>query len=450
MSGDPIVALATAPGIGAIAVFRISGSGSFERLRPLFPGKDPVHQPPRTLILRPLVDPSTGEEVDRVLLVRFPAPHSYTGEEMWEIHTHGGWWLTRRILQLLLDQGFREARPGEFTYRAVLHGKMDLLQAQAVNELVQAGSDQGIRLAMARMRGETSETLRAFRERLMGLWMEMEANLNFPEEVPTLDERTLKGRLEALLRDLSRMLEEGEQGARWVQGHGLVILGPPNAGKSTLFNRMIGEERAIVTPVPGTTRDVLRERVIWRGLPLTLLDTAGIRRSEDPVEQEGMQRARQAFREADVVFWVAVPQEPWQEAWEAIQGWERNKDVQWVWIWNKADLWTAPPPTSPVTPVVHLSARTGQGMDALERVLRERLKAGAPPSLAWSPFDAARLRRARQHLLEAQTWMTQDAPLEVAAQSVREAVRELATLLDLEDIHEALLDELFSSFCIGK
>jgi len=448
MSGDPIVALATPPGVGAVAVFRISGEGSGERLRPLFPGRDIHTIPPRTLTLRRLVHPGTGEELDQVLLVRFPAPHSYTGEEMWEVHTHGGWWLTRRLLDLFLQQGFREAKPGEFTYRAVLHGKMDLLQAQAVNELVHAGSDEGIRLALARLRGDTSDTLRRFRDRLLRTWMEMEARLDFPEEVPTLEEPALMAQLQELAEEIGRMVEEGERGQRWMGGHRLVILGPPNAGKSTLFNRMVGEERAIVTPIPGTTRDVLRERVIWRGIPLILLDTAGIRVSGDPVEQEGLRRARRALQHAHLLFWVAVPTEPWEEAWRVVQTWGDLPDV--VWIWNKQDLWSGPPPEPPVPTRVAISARTGTGMDLLERVLRQKIQQGKAPRMAWSERDARWLRRARQHLLDATGWMREGAPLEVAAHSVREAVRELAVLLEIEDMEETLLDELFSTFCIGK
>ncbi|MCF6192276.1 MAG: 50S ribosome-binding GTPase, partial [Candidatus Hydrothermae bacterium] len=301
MSGDPIVALATPPGVGAVAVFRISGEGSGDRLRPLFPGRDVRTLPPRTLTLRRLVHPGTGEALDQVLLVRFPGPHSYTGEEMWEVHTHGGWWLTRRLLDLFLQQGFREAKPGEFTYRAVLHGKMDLLQAQAVNELVHAGSDEGIRLALARLRGDTSDALRGFRDRLLRTWMEMEARLDFPEEVPTLDEPVLMARLQELSAELGWMVEEGERGQRWMGGHRLVILGPPNAGKSTLINSLVGAKVSIVTHKVQTTRARIRGVAIEGDSQIVFVDTPRLFRPRRRLDRAMVAAAWTGAADADVV-----------------------------------------------------------------------------------------------------------------------------------------------------
>ncbi len=444
--GEPIVALATPPGVGALAVIRTSGAGVVELLTPLFPGEPPLPEwKPRNMMLRELV--FRGEVLDQVMAVRFAAPASFTGEDMVEIFTHGGWTVPRRILHALLEIGFREARPGEFTFRAVFHGKMDLVQAQAVHELVVSGSEEGARLALRRLSGEDSREYAAIREALLGLLMEMEAQIDFPEDVPPVDPATLLERLERALRQVERTLEEGERGRRWVESHQVILVGPPNAGKSTLFNAVLGEERAIVTELPGTTRDVLRERVIFEGIPLAFLDTAGLRATPDPVEAEGIRRVRAQLDEVDLVLFVASPDTPYEEAWQVFRAWNFEGPV--IWIWNKIDRYPPPESTPDAVPVVALSAREGTGLEALARTLREVLLAH-PPKRVLSERDLRRFRAARSRLLEAHERLAAGQPLEVVTLVVREAVRELEELLGIEDLTEAVLDEIFSHFCIGK
>jgi len=444
--GDPIVALATPPGVGALAVIRTSGAGVMDLLAPLFPGNPPLPTwEPRRMMLREMV--FRGEVLDQVMAVRYPAPASYTGEDMVEIFTHGGWTVPRRILHALLEVGFREARPGEFTLRAVLHGKMDLVQAQAVHELVVSGSVEGARLALRRLSGKDSQEYASVRNALLGLLMEMEAQIDFPEDVPPLSPAALLQRLETALSQVEQVIAEGEQGRRWVESHQVILVGPPNAGKSTLFNAIIGEERAIVTEIPGTTRDVLRERVIFEGIPLTFLDTAGLRATPDPVEAEGIRRVRAHLDEVDLVLFVASPDTPYEEAWEVFRSWDFRGPV--VWIWNKNDQYNPPPSAPDALPVVSLSARRGTGLEDLARTLREILLSH-PPKRVLSERDLLRFRTARVRLQEARERLAAGQPLEVVALVVRDAVGELEELLGIEDLTEAVLDEIFSHFCIGK
>ncbi len=440
------MALATPPGVGALAVIRTSGSGVVDLLAPLFPGDPPLPAwQPRRMMLREMV--FRGEVLDQVMAVRFAAPASYTGEDMVEIFTHGGWTVPRRVLHALLEAGFREARPGEFTLRAVLHGKMDPVQAQAVHELVVSGSEEGARLALRRLSGEDSREYAAIREALLGLLMEMEAQIDFPDDVPAVEPEVFHERLEHALREVERVLEEGERGRRWVESHQVILVGPPNAGKSTLFNAIIGEERAIVTEIPGTTRDILRERVIFEGIPLTFLDTAGLRATPDPVEAEGIRRVQAHLDEADLVLFVASPDTPHEEAWEVFRTWNFRGPV--VWIWNKTDQYDPPASVPGAVPVVSLSAREGTGLEDLARTLREVLLI-QPPKRVLSERDLLRFRAARTRLQEAHGRLAAGQPLEVVALVVREAVREMEELLGIEDLSEAVLDEIFSHFCIGK
>lgn len=444
---DPIAALATPPGVGALAVIRASGSGIFPMLSPLFPGDPSLeHWNPWQLYLRRFVD--EGEMVDQVMAVRYLAPRSYTGEDMVEIFTHGGWMVPHRVLQALLRRGVREARPGEFTFRAVMHGKMDLLQAQGVHEVVTAGSVEGARVAWRRLSGEDSSEYREVRDRLLKLLMEIEAQIDFPEDVPPLSPSAILQRLKDALNVVHQVIEEGERGRRWIESHQVVLVGPPNAGKSTLFNAMIGDERAIVTDIPGTTRDVLRERVLFRGIPLTFLDTAGLRSHTDPVEAEGIRRIREHLSDVHLVLFVASEDTPYEEAWRVFLTWGYRGPV--VWIWNKVDRGIPSGWRPPDLPVVALSARTGQGLDALADVLYQTLQGQAPPHRALSQRDLRLFESVRVRLEEARDRLGRGEPLEVVALVIREGVREVELLLGIEDLTEAVLDEIFSNFCIGK
>jgi tRNA modification GTPase len=443
-----IAALATAPGTAAVSIVRLSGPDALaiaERLTGIAPRA-------RYAELCHFTAPS-GEPIDEGLLLYFPAPNSYTGEDVVELHGHGGTVVTDWLLESVYRLGARAAQPGEFTLRAFLNDKLDLAQAEAVADLIGSGSRQAARAAMRSLRGGFSAAVTALQASLTTLRVHVEARLDFPDEELDSDDSDceLHGRLDAVLAQLRSLEQRAKQGAVLQDGISVVIAGPPNAGKSSLLNRLAGYDAAIVTPVPGTTRDLLRERVWLAGLPVSIVDTAGLRPSTDPVELEGLRRAHREFAGADRVLWVADIRDGLDAAVAAARR-ELGGDAAVTVIANKIDLLQkrhARTPESAGLPIVELSALTGEGVDGLVA----HLKAAA----GWSGdvgggFSARRrhlaaLQRVGEQVLRARQQLP--AAPELAAEELRSAqaaLSELTGALTSDD----LLGEIFSSFCIGK
>src|SRR6266576_1392019 len=307
MQNDTIAAIATPPGVGGIGVIRVSGNDAFSLVLPLLrrPGGRTDLPPSHLLTYGHVVDPSTQEVLDEVLVAFMQAPHTYTREDVVEIQGHGGPLILKRILRTVLAQGARMANPGEFTLRAFLNGRLDLAQAEAVMDLISAQTEAGQRLAMQQLRGRISEQVQDARHAVLGIIARIEASIDFPEEdVPTPQPEELQSLIQVVLQKVATLLTGSEQGRLYRQGLRTVIIGRPNVGKSSLLNALLRTDRAIVTPVAGTTRDTVEEVANLHGIPLHLIDTAGITPSDDPVEQIGVQRSRAAAETADIVLLV--------------------------------------------------------------------------------------------------------------------------------------------------
>jgi tRNA modification GTPase len=445
---DTIAAISTAPGRGGIGIVRLSGSGCASIAHTLI-GELP---PARHAALRPFLD-ANGEPLDQGLALYFPAPNSLTGEDVLELHAHGGPVVLDLLLRRALDLGARLAEPGEFTQRAFLNGKLDLAQAEAVADLIESGSAQAAKAALRSLQGEFSAHVHDLTEALLQLRMWVEAAIDFPEEeIDFLADRALGERMEDIRRRFTELGEAARQGALLRDGLTLVIAGRPNAGKSSLLNRLAGYDAAIVTAVPGTTRDVLRERIEIDGLPLHILDTAGLRESPDEIEAEGIRRAHVEIERADRVLFVVDASD--------------SKAVTAI----DADL-AALPTSAPRTVVMNkvdrvggearvdagdrnivwLSAANGTGLDLLRAHLKDCV--GFHPAGTGALSARARhldaLRRARAHVEEGHRLLVERHAGELVAQELTDAQRALGEITG-EVTSDDLLGRIFGSFCIGK
>ena len=455
-SQDTIVAVASAPGRGAVGVIRVSGPG-VPRIAAGILGTLP---PPRLARLSSFLD-GKGQSLDEGLALYFPTPASYTGEHVLELHGHGGALIVDLVLKRLLELGCRMARPGEFSERAFLNGKIDIAQAEAIADLIDAGSTAAARAAVRSLQGEFSARIADLNSHITALRTYVEAAIDFPdEEIDFLSGEILQKRLTAIFSAFDFITAAARQGSLLREGLNVAIAGPPNAGKSSLMNRLAGEDVAIVTDVPGTTRDVLRQQVHLDGLPLNLVDTAGLRSTVDVVEAEGVRRARTEIARADRVLYVldasvaaadtAGGNDPKEWAAELAQ---LPQGIPVTLVINKIDLTGAPAGVDEATapPRVFLSARTGAGLDAL----RTHLKASAGYLDSESGALAARRRhldalgRARQHVQTAADILRSTRAFELFAEDLRLAQHALGEITG-EFTTEDLLGEIFGSFCIGK
>ena len=445
---DTIAAIATPPGRGGIGIVRVSGPRCREIAGALL-GRTP---PPRQAMLQSFAA-ANGEPIDTGLALFFPGPHSFTGEDVLELHGHGGPVVMDELLRRVLQLGARAARAGEFTERAFLNDKLDLAQAEAVADLIDSGSAQAARAALRSLQGEFSAQVQELAERVLELRMWTEAAIDFPEEeIDFLKDRALTERMAHIRQRFAALAETTRQGVMLRDGMTLVIAGRPNAGKSSLLNRLAGYDAAIVTPVPGTTRDVLRERIEIDGLPLHVIDTAGLRDAADEVEVEGIRRARHEISRADRVLFIVDSSDP-----VAIAGIDGDlaqlpAGIPCTVVYNKIDVSGEPACVDEGTPArVYLCASTGGGVDGL----RAHLKAciGFEPSAEGALTARTRhveaLRRARGHVEEAHRLLTERHAGELVAQELLEAQRHLGEITGQVSSDE-LLGRIFGNFCIGK
>jgi len=435
---DTIAAIATAPGRGGIGVVRISGPLVAEVARAVV-GKVPS---PRHASLGVFRD-AQGERIDEGIALYYAAPQSYTGEDVLELQAHGGPIVLQMVIAACVSAGARLAEPGEFTRRAFLNGKLDLAQAEAVADLIDAASREAARSAQRSLAGEFSAAVHAVVSGLTGLRALVEAMLDFPEEeVDSLHRSDASQRLGGVRKALEDLLARSRQGSLLRSGIHVVIAGRPNVGKSSLLNRLAGEERAIVTPVAGTTRDALREPIEIEGVPIVLVDTAGLRASPDEIERLGMQRTRQELERADVVLAVLEAVDPHPRA-------EDFPDVAArIDVFNKCDLTPGFIVPRGAHPAVAVSAKTGAGLDSLRHAI---LEAAGWVSTGESVFLSRErhlraLEQALDHLRAAERESTQ---WEFLAEELRLAQVALGTITG-EVSSDDLLGEIFSRFCIGK
>lgn len=433
---DTIFALATPPGRGAIAVLRLSGPGVEAALTML----GATRLKPRMASVRDLSH--AGDHIDQALVLRFVAPNSYTGEDAAELHLHGGRAVVEAASRALIALGLRPADPGEFTRRAFQNGRMDLAQAEAVADLIDAETSAQAKQALGQLDGKLSETYAGFRRDLLHALALVEAEIDFPdEEVPDNLARTAGPVLDRLGADLRRAVDTGRRGERVRDGYRIVLIGETNAGKSSLFNALVAREAAIVTPIAGTTRDVLDADLVIGGYAVTLSDTAGLRDSDDPVEAEGVRRARLRAEQADLRLWVRAPGDPDGVA----AAYVKNGDLI---VATKSDLGVSLARGGHETLAV--STTTGDGLAEL----RDWIAARLAQDLSGADFPAVTQERHRLRLLEAlesvdAARVALDVAPEMAGDDLRRAADALARVTGAIGV-EDILGEVFSTFCIGK
>ncbi len=455
--GETIAAIATAiiPKQGSVGIVRLSGADAVTISHALFhaPG-DQTWESHRILYGYVRV-PQSQQVIDEALLLVMLAPRSYTREDVVEFHCHGGIMAVQQVLQLCLEQGARLAQPGEFTLRAFLNGRLDLTQAESIADLVGAQSSQAAQTALAGLQGKLAQPIRQLRTTCLDLLAEVEARIDFEEDLPPLNETEIQAQLENLLAETTQILATADRGELLRSGLKVAIVGRPNVGKSSLLNAWSRSDRAIVTDLPGTTRDVVESQLVVGGIPVQVLDTAGIRETDDRVEKIGVERSRSAARSADLILLAIDAQVGWTDADQEIYQQVQHRPI--ILLANKIDLVEASiaPLNYPaeITRIVKTAAPLNQGIEDLEHAILEAAHAGelqaANLDLAINQRQAAALTRAKASLQQVQETIAHQLPLDFWTIDLRSAIQALGEILG-EDVTESVLDRIFSRFCIGK
>lgn len=458
MLSDTIAAIATAVGEGGIAVVRVSGPEAVTEVEALFRSKTPLSKAPtHTVHYGHIIDPQSQEKVEEALVTVMRAPRSFTTEDVVEISTHGGVVAVKRVMDLLLLQNIRLAEPGEFTKRAFLNGRIDLSQAEGVIDLIRSKSDKAFSMALKQVDGQLSQNIRRLRHVLVETLAHIEVNIDYPEhDVESFTSELIKDKSSQVMAEIDRLLHTAEQGKILREGLTTAIVGRPNVGKSSLLNTLAQGERAIVTDIPGTTRDVIEEYVTINNIPLKLLDTAGIRETMDVVERIGVERSRTAVSEADLLLIVMNANEPLHEDEMALM--EQIRGRQAIVIMNKMDL-----PAQidrdlllryvPEELIVPMSVKENEGADRLEQAISNLFFSGKLESADMTYVSNVRhialLKKARQSLVDAYEAADQFVPIDMIQIDVRLAWEHLGEIVG-DTAHDALIDQIFSQFCLGK
>ncbi len=460
-----IAAIATAivPQQGSVGIVRMSGPEAFSIARRLFvtPGNQ-VWESHR-ILYGYVNDLKSNQTVDEALLLLMAGPRSYTKEDVVEFQCHGGIMVVQQVLQLCIAAGARLAQPGEFTLRAFLNGRIDLTQAESVADLVSAQSPQAAELALAGVQGKLAEPIRQLRSTCLDILAEIEARVDFEDDLPPLDEADVQRQLRAVLEQLNQILATADRGELLRSGLKVAIVGRPNVGKSSLLNAWSRSDRAIVTDLPGTTRDVVESQLVVGEIPVQVLDTAGIRETADQVERLGVARSQAAAQAADLVLFTLDATEGWtaadQEIYERVQAEQHPKRVL-IAVLNKMDLLDAdelppqlPPQLLSDVPTVKTAAARGEGIEALERAILSAVHEGGVQAtsmdLAINQRQAAALTRAQVALEQVQGTIADQMPFDFWTIDLRGAIQALGEVTG-EGMTEPMLERIFSRFCIGK
>ncbi|WP_018131408.1 tRNA uridine-5-carboxymethylaminomethyl(34) synthesis GTPase MnmE [Effusibacillus pohliae] len=455
---DTIAAIATALGEGSVGIIRVSGPDSIRIVDKVFRSKKSLQEADtHTLHYGHIVDPQTGDPVDEVLVAVMRAPRSYTMEDVVEVHCHGGIVVVQRVLQVVLAAGARLAEPGEFTKRAFLNGRIDLSQAEAVIDLIRSKTDSSMKLALRQVEGLLSKKIRSLRQSMIELLAHIEVTIDYPEhDVEDVTIRHILRQGTAMLEEIDRLLEGARMGRILREGIRTVIIGRPNVGKSSLLNALSRTDRAIVTDIPGTTRDILEEQVSIRGIPLQIIDTAGIRETEDVVERIGVERSRSALEEADLVLFMLDASRELSEVDRELLTNIQGKPA--ILILNKLDLprkidTDQMKQLAADAPLVEMSIKEGRGIEQLEAEVERLFLAGGidgkEAAYVSNTRHIALLEKAKRQLEEAIASANAGMTLDLVAVEIREAWETLGEVIG-EAVGEDLLDQIFSQFCLGK
>jgi tRNA modification GTPase len=453
---DTIVALSTAPGRSAIGVIRVSGGESLSLLRALIGTQ--YNPAPSVLSLKTLIDPNTSEALDEALVCFFKAPHSFTGEDVVEFHCHGSPVLLRTVVDLILKLGARLADPGEFSLRAVANGRLRLTEAEAIRDVIDAQTDTALRQATRQLKGEISNRLRPAKEQLLDLIVQLESSIEFVEDdLPALATQQMDESLQALEKDLSRLCDTFGSGRLLRDGLRVAFVGRPNVGKSSLFNALVGHGRAIVTSIAGTTRDTLTEEIAVEGVPVVLIDTAGIRNSNDEIESIGVQRARQAAADADLLIVVIDGSQSLHDDDRSVI--DEVSNVPHIVALNKNDLPTFSQVAfdeedagSRCSAVIPVSAKSAAGLEILRTAILSPFTEGEARSEGLLITNARHhdlLVRSIEALDSSRRLLYERASEELVLIGLHNALRYLGEITG-ETTTEEILGQIFATFCIGK
>jgi tRNA modification GTPase len=458
MEFDTIAAISTPLGEGAIAIVRVSGDNAIQIVNRIFKGKDLTQVPTHTIHYGHIVEPDTNRVIEEVMVSVMKAPKTFTREDIVEVNCHGGLVSVNKVLQLILSEGARLAEPGEFTKRAFLNGRIDLSQAEAVMDLIRAKTDRAMNVAINQMEGRLSKLIQRLRQELLETLAHVEVNIDYPEydDVEEMTHSILIEKATKVRDEIRKLLETAKQGKILREGIATAIIGRPNVGKSSLLNSLAQEKKAIVTDIAGTTRDVIEEYVNVRGVPLRLIDTAGIRETEDIVERIGVERSKEMLQQADLVLLVLNYNEPLTEGdeklFEAVEG----KDF--IVIVNKTDL----PQNIDLNRVKELAGNAKiittalieeKGVDELEAAIADLFFEGAIESTDMTYISNARhiglLAQAEKTIHDAIEAVQSGMPIDMVQIDLTRTWEILGEITG-DTVHESLIDQLFSQFCLGK
>ncbi|MDB7642528.1 MAG: tRNA uridine-5-carboxymethylaminomethyl(34) synthesis GTPase MnmE [Ligilactobacillus ruminis] len=455
---DTIAAISTPPGEGAISIVRMSGEEAVSIAQKVFSGKDLTQAKSHTINYGHIVDPKTHEEIDEVMVSLMLAPKTFTREDVVEINCHGGIVATNRILQLLLINGARLAEPGEFTKRAFLHGRIDLTQAESVMDLIRAKTDRSMKIALNQLDGNLSHLIDSLRKDILDVLAQVEVNIDYPEydDVEEMTTKLLKEKAIEIKQRIEQLLKTASQGKIMREGLATALVGRPNVGKSSLLNHLLHEDKAIVTDVAGTTRDVIEEYVNVSGVPLKLIDTAGIRETDDKVEKIGVERSKKAIEQSDLVLLVLNAAESLTK--EDLELIRLTNDKKRIIILNKTDLEEKLDrkelaKISENAPVYATSILKNEGVEALEEAISKLFFNGIENSQSTVMVTNARhialLKKAQNSLDSVLEGISSGMPVDLVQIDMTEAWNLLGEITG-ESYEDELLDQLFSQFCLGK
>lgn len=451
MLDDTIAAISTPLGAGAIGIVRLSGPQALAIAQGLFAGvATPQSHHAHLGLIR---HPESGQPLDQALLLYMQAPRSFTGEDVVEFHCHGGVHLLRSVLNLCFLNGARPASPGEFSQRAFLNGKLDLTQAEAIMDLIHSRSDPALFQASHQLEGQLSGPIRVLREQLMEALAAIEANIDFPDEVDPVPEGELAHAIETSLTQAEALLATHQAGRIWKEGLQLALIGQPNVGKSTLLNGLLRYERAIVSEIPGTTRDTVEDDYSLGGIPVRLVDTAGLRQTGDTIEQIGIKRSLQALEKADLVLLILDATLGLTDYDQELLRAQTATQKKTIVVWNKIDQVAAAPtlPSEFNLPQAQIAALTKQGLENLEDLLKAEVLKNQPLDFKVTINERHRLCLARSQaaLRKAQETLQSGLPADFIAIDLKEAIVAFGEMIGAA-VHDEVIDRVFHRFCVGK